>query len=55
VVYVVNAAGPTLAILARHGPSASSADLAELDAVIASIKIAQPSSTPMPTGASPSP
>jgi len=55
VVYVVNVAGHTFVVVARHAAGASSADLAELNAMVASIKIAKPPASPAPSGASPSP
>jgi hypothetical protein len=53
--YVVDVGGRTFVILARHGASASPADLAELNAVIASIRIASSPAGSGPSGASPSP
>jgi hypothetical protein len=53
--YVVDVDGRTFVILARHGASASPADLAELNAVIASIRIASSPASSGPSGASPSP
>jgi hypothetical protein len=55
VVYVVNVAGHTFVVVARHAAGASPADLAELNAIVASIKIAAPPASPSPSGASPSP
>lgn len=56
VVDVVNVAGHTFTIVARHAAGASPADLAELNAIVASIKIAAPPVTPAASfGASPSP
>jgi hypothetical protein len=55
VVDVINVAGRTFVVLARHAAGASPADLAELNAIVASIKIAAPPPTPKPSGASPSP
>lgn len=55
VVYVVNVGGHTFVVLARHAAGASPADLAELNAIVASIKIAAPPPSPAPSGASPSP
>jgi hypothetical protein len=52
---VVNVAGQRFVVVARHAAGASSADLAELNAIIASIKIAAPPASPAPSGASPSP
>ncbi len=52
---VINVAGQTFVVVARHAAGASPADLAELNALVASIKIAAPPPTPKPSGASPSP
>lgn len=51
-IYIVDVAGPFM-VVARHDPDASAADLAELDAVMASIRIDAPPS-PSPS-ASPAP
>lgn len=55
VVDVVNVAGHTFVVVARHAAGASPADLAELNAMVASIKIAAPPASPAPSGASPLP
>jgi len=55
VVDVVNVAGTTFTIVARHAAGASPADLAELNALVASIEIAVSPASPAPSGASPSP
>lgn len=52
VVYVVNVAGHRLAVVARHQPDSLAADLAELDAVVASLRFDVPAASPSP--ASPS-
>ena len=55
VVYVLNVAGQQLVVMTRQAAGASPADLAELNAIVASIKIAAPPASPAPSGASPSP
>lgn len=55
VVDVVNVSGQTFVVLARHAAGASPADLAELNGIVASIRIAASPATPKPSGASPSP
>ena len=55
VVDAIDVAGRTFVVVARHGPAATPADLAELNAVLASIKIAGSPASPGPSGASPSP
>lgn len=55
VVDVINVAGQRFVVVARYAGEASPADVAELNALVASIKIAAPSPTPKPSGASPSP
>ena len=55
VVYVVDVAGNRFAVVARHQASSSAEELAELEAVVASIMIEPPATSPSPSGASPSP
>ncbi len=55
VVDIVNVGGQTFVLVARHEAGSSPADLAELDAIVASIKIETSTSSPGPSGASPSP
>jgi hypothetical protein len=52
VIHIVDVSGPFM-VVARHDPDASAADLAELDAVMASIRIdappsPSPSASPVP-------
>jgi hypothetical protein len=55
VVYVVDVVGNRLAVVARHQASSSAEELAELEAIVASIMIEPPATSPSPSGASPSP
>lgn len=55
VVDVIDVTGQRFVVVARHAAGASPADLAELNALVDSIKIAAPAPTPKPSGASPSP
>jgi hypothetical protein len=55
VVYVVNDGGQLLIVLTRQAAGATPADLTELNAIVASVKIAKPPASPPPSGASPSP
>ena len=55
VVYVVNDGGHLLIVMTRQAAGATPADLAELNAIVASVKIAKPPASPAPSGASPSP
>jgi hypothetical protein len=55
VVYVLNVTGQQLVVVTRQAAGASPADLAELNAIVASVKIATPPASPAPSGASPSP
>ena len=55
VVYVVDVAGNRLAVVARHQATSSAEELAELEAIVASIMIEPPVTSPSPSGASPSP
>ena len=55
VVYVVDVAGNRFAVVARHQASSSAEELAELQAIVASIMIEPPATSPSPSGASPSP
>jgi len=55
VVYVLHVAGQQLVVMTRQAAGASAADLAELNAIVASVKIAAPAATAKPSGASPSP
>lgn len=54
VVYVVNVAGKRLAIVARHQPGTSAQDLAELERVVASIKIDPAVAAPLSPSPTPS-
>ena len=54
VVYVVDVAGNRFAVVARHQASSSAEELAELEAIVASIMIEPPATSPSPSGASPS-
>ena len=54
VVYVVDVAGDRFAVVARHQASSSAEELAELQAIVDSIKIEPPAISPSPSGASPS-
>ncbi len=53
--FVVSIAGHQFVILARHAAGASPADLAELNAIVASVRIAGAPASAAPSGASPSP
>ena len=55
VVYVVDVAGSRLVVVARHQADSTAADIAELGAAVASIKIDVPASSPSRSGTSPSP
>lgn len=55
VVYIVDVAGDRLTVVARHQPGSSAADLAELEAIVASIAIVPLAASPSPSGASQSP
>jgi hypothetical protein len=55
VVYVVDVAGDRFAVVARHQASSSAEELAELEAIVASIMIEPPATRASPPGASPSP
>ncbi len=55
VVYVVDVAGSRLVVVARHQADSTAADIAELEAALASIKIDAQASSPSPSGTSPSP
>jgi hypothetical protein len=55
VVYVLHVAGQQLIVMTRQAAGASAADLAELNAIVASVKIQTSTSSPAPSGASPSP
>ncbi len=55
VVYVLHVAGQQLIVMTRQAAGALPADLAELNAIVASVQIAGAPSSPKPTGASPSP
>ncbi len=54
-VYVVNDGGKLLVVLTRQAAGATPADLTQLNAIVASVNIAAPSTSPAPAGASPSP
>lgn len=54
-VYVVDVAGSRLAVVARHQADSSAADSAELENVVASIKMDLPTSSPPQSSAPPSP
>jgi hypothetical protein len=49
VVYVVDAAGKRFAVVARHRPGSSAEDIAELEAIVASIRIDAPPPSPSPS------
>jgi hypothetical protein len=55
VVYVLHVAGQQLIVMTRQAAGASTSDLAELNAIVASITIAGSPTSPKPSGASPSP
>ena len=55
VVYVVDVAGNRFAVVARHQASSTAEELAELDAIVASIIIEPQATSPSLSGASPSP
>ena len=55
VVHIVDVAGNRFVVVARHEVSSSAEELAELEAIVASIMIEPPASSPSPLGASPSP
>ncbi len=55
VVYVVNDGGQLLVVLTRQAAGATPADLAQLNAIVASVKITAQAATPTPPRASPSP
>ncbi len=55
VVYVLHVAGQQLVVMTRQAAGASAADLAELNAIVASVRIAGAPASPAPSGASPSP
>ena len=55
VVYVLHIAGEQFVVMTRQAAGASAADLAELKAIVTSVKIAAPPASPAPSGASPSP
>jgi hypothetical protein len=55
VVYVLDVAGSRLVVVARHQADSTPADIAELEAAIASIKLEVQASSPSPSGTSPSP
>jgi hypothetical protein len=52
VVYVVNVASHRLAVVARHQADSLAADLAELDAVVASLRFEVPAASPSPAAPS---
>jgi hypothetical protein len=54
VVSIVDVAGARFTVVARHQLGGSPGDVAELDAIVASIKIDRPGTSPSPSGASPS-
>ncbi len=54
-VYIVDVAGNRFAVVARHQASSSAEELAELEAIVASIMIEPLATSPSPSGASPSP
>jgi len=54
VVYVVDVAGKRLAVVARHQQSSSAQDIAELQAIVDSIRIDAPPPSPAAPGPSPS-
>ena len=55
VVYVLHVAGQQLIVMTRQAAGASPADLAELNAIVASVKIAGAPASAAPSGASPYP
>jgi hypothetical protein len=55
VVYVLHIAGEQFVVMTRQAAGATPADLAELNAIVASVKIAKSPASPAPSGASPSP
>ena len=55
VVHIVDVAGNRFVVVARHEVSSSAEELAELEAIVASIMIELPASSPSPLGASASP
>ena len=55
VVYVINDGGQLLIVLTRQAAGATPADLAQLNAIVASIKITAPAATPTPSRPTPSP